>query len=205
MSNKGGGNNGGGDGFGFDTFKTLQIGTELCALLGIGFYFHKKNTELTTEIAELKKIIEQQSKILNAHEGVIRQLVQMINGGNLPSPPPPLQSQQQTPIPQNHQVERRSPQERQTHRKTQQVESDEDDNDDIEEELHPPIRKHISKFKVERKSPFSKSKVKRHHNIRKNVVISDDDEEDDDEVRRELEATELESKSNSKTKKKARI
>lgn len=172
-------------GFNFDTFKTLQIGVEVCAILGIGFYFHKKNTELTTELSELKKQVEEQTKALIAHENAIKQLVQFIQYQN----PQILHDNSQQPKRQ----------------KSKRV--DGDDQEESQRVRENFVGKSMSgNIPLKQKERTEKSVSFKHPSSmrdnekpqtgvysRENLKISDN-ESDDDEVARELHRTEMESK-----------
>ncbi len=78
-----------------DNKTLICLGVGTVTIGGLVFFLHKKNANLAAEVEELKKIIESQNQMLQAHEQILRRMIGQ--------PPPPQQTPlrpQQTPLQQ---------------------------------------------------------------------------------------------------------
>lgn len=57
----------------------VHIATEIVVLIGITFYFSSKNKKLLGHIEDLSQRLEDQEDMIQKHEQIIKQLVQVIN------------------------------------------------------------------------------------------------------------------------------
>lgn len=57
----------------------IHIASEVVVLLGLTFYFNKKNKKIMEHIEDLAQRIEEQEDLLQKHEQVIKKLVNFIN------------------------------------------------------------------------------------------------------------------------------
>ena len=87
----------------------IHIATEIVALMGIIFYFSSKNKKLLSHIEDLSQRLEEQEDLIQKHEKIIKQLVQIVNKNGTvqhTQPTQPTQPTQQSSTPVAHPVVR---------------------------------------------------------------------------------------------------
>ena len=84
----------------------IHIATEIVALMGIIFYFSSKNKKLLAHIEDLSQRLEEQEDLIQKHEKIIKQLVQIVNKNGTVQPKQPIQPTQQSSTPVAHPVVR---------------------------------------------------------------------------------------------------
>ena len=59
----------------------IHIATEIGVLVGLTFYFSSKNKKLLEHIEDLSQRLEEQEDLIQKHDQILKQLVQVVNKG----------------------------------------------------------------------------------------------------------------------------
>lgn len=72
-----------------DNKQIIHIASEIVVIIGITFYFSSKNRKLLEHIEDLSQRLEEQEDLIQKHEQIIKQLVQVVNTRVSTNPPKP--------------------------------------------------------------------------------------------------------------------
>ena len=149
----------------------VHVATEIVVLIGLTFYFSSKNKKLLDHIEDLSQRLEDQEDMIQKHEQIIKQLVQVIN--NRPSHPGYPSEPKEPPKPPVSQKSFSSSSHSMRHRRIEDRKS-----------KHHPRRKKISHPPVEEEHIYEEDeKIDEVHNAE---ISSENDSELDAEIAVEL-------------------